>query len=119
MPREFQQKLRACGWWAINQGKLTKSPADYWVFVLQGFASRSTDFVVIPRQELLDRLRAIHGSQKTIQTYIRVTEAKKCWATRGLSRADQKQVADGPFRDPDRELTMWLNNWGPISRLNR
>jgi hypothetical protein len=40
---------------------LAKSPADYWVFVLQGFASRSTDFVIIPRQQLLESLSAIHG----------------------------------------------------------
>jgi len=36
---EFQKELRACGWWTINRAKLAKSPADYWVFVLQGFAS--------------------------------------------------------------------------------
>ena len=119
MRPEFQEQLRACVWWAINRQKLAKSPADYWVFVLQGFASRSTDFVVIPRRELLDRLGAIHGARKIIQTYIWVTGAKKCWETRGLARADQLQIAQGEYKHPSRDLTQWLNNWEPISRHDR
>lgn len=54
---EFQRKLRACGWWTLNSGKMSKSPADYWVLVLQGFYNASVDYVVIPPQELLRRLR--------------------------------------------------------------
>ena len=95
MRKEFQEELRACGWWSINRDKLAKSPADYWVFVLQGFASRSTDFVVIPRRELLDRFDAIHGARKIIQTYIWVTSAKKCWEARGLARSDQSRIVRG------------------------
>jgi hypothetical protein len=34
MKPEFQQPLRACGWWSIDQTKLSKSAADFWVFVL-------------------------------------------------------------------------------------
>jgi len=96
-----------------------KSPADYWVFVLQGFASRSTDFVVIPRQQLLDTLGAIHGPRKIVQSYIWVTQGKRCWETRGLSRADQLQVTHGDYEHPHRDLTKWLNNWEPIARLDR
>jgi hypothetical protein len=119
MGPQFQKELRACGWWSITRDKLAKSPADYWVFVLQGFASRSTDFVVVPRDELLKSLDAIHGRRKTIQVYIWVTERNKCWETRGLSRADQLRLAHGDFRHPHRDLTRWLNNWKPIVRLNR
>ncbi len=118
MRPEFQERLRACGWWAINREKLAKSSADYWVFVLQGFASRSTDYVVVPRQELLARLSAIHGPGKTIQTYIWVTGDQKCWATRGLKTPDQLLVANGTYKHRDRDLTQWLNNWEPIARLN-
>lgn len=119
MPRpEFQERLRACGWWAINQEKLAKSPADHWVFVLQGFASRSTDFVVVPRQELLGRLNNIHGAGKTIQIYIWVTRDQKCWDTRDLKVPDQLLVANGQYQHRERDLTRWLNNWEPIARLN-
>jgi hypothetical protein len=119
MGPEFQKQLRACGWWSINRDKLANSPADYWVFVLQGFASRSTDFVVVPRDQLLKSLSAIHGRRKTIQVYIWVTEGNKCWETRGLSRADQLRVTDGDFSHAHRDLTRWLNNWKAVMRLNR
>jgi hypothetical protein len=61
MGPEFQQGLRACGWWKLNRDKLRLSGADFWVFVLLGFAARSVDFVVVPPRELLRRLDAIHA----------------------------------------------------------
>jgi hypothetical protein len=115
----FQQKLRACGWWNLNRDKLVKSRADYWVFVHQGFASRSTDFVIIPREQLLETLSAIHGARKTMQSYIWVTQGKRCWETRGLKGPDQLQVAGGDYQHPRRDLTKWLNNWAPIASLDR
>ena len=102
---EFQKELRACGWWTINRDKLAKSPADYWIFALQGFASRSTDFVVVPPSGLLKRLDAIHGRQKLFQVYLWATERNTCWETRGLNRAQELQVAHGVFRDEARNLT--------------
>ena len=116
---EFQKELRACGWWTIKRDKLAASGADYWVLVLQGFASRSTDFVIVPCGELLRRLDSIHGRQKLFQVYLWVTERNKCWETRGLSRAAERQVADGSFVSASRNLTQWLNDWTPIARLNR
>lgn len=118
MGPDFQRQLRACGWWTINRDRLRSSPADYWVFVLQGFASRTEDFVVIPPGELWRRLRSIHGSQKTIQSYLWVTEGDQCWETRSLSRVDQLLIAHGGYRDRLRDLTRWLNNWSPVRRLN-
>ena len=119
MGPEFQKELRACGWWTINREKLAKSSANYWVFVLQGFSSRSTDFVIVPRVKLLKSLQAVHGRKKLIQVYIWVTERNKCWDTRGLSRPAQLQVAHGTFKHRHRDMTEWLNNWTPVARLNR
>ncbi len=119
MGPEFQKELRACGWWTIKREKLAKSSADYWVFVLQGFASRSTDFVVVPRVKLLKSLQAVHGRKKLIQVYIWVTERNKCWDTRGLTRPAQLQVAQGTFKHRHRDMTEWLNNWAPVAQLNR
>lgn len=116
---EFQKALRACGWWTINRDKLAKSPADYWVFVLQGFASRSTDFVVVPHGKLLRRLEAIHGRRKLFQVYLWTTERNTCWETRGLTRSEELQIAHGSFRNPRRDLTQWLNNWQPVAQLSR
>lgn len=115
----FQKRLRACGWWTIDRDKLRKSPADFWVFALHGFASRTPDFIIVPPKELWRRLRSIHGSHKIIQTYLWVTERGDCWETRGLGREDQRRIADGEYREARRDLTEWLNNWTPIARINR
>lgn len=115
---EFQKSLRACGWWTINRDKLQTSPADFWVFVLLGFDRRSKDYVIIPPKELLRRLESIHGSQKTIQSYLWVTTSENCWETRGLKSGDQLRLGEGRYRNPTRNLTKWLNNWTPVERLN-
>lgn len=112
----FQKELRACGWWTIDQRKLRTSPADFWVFVLLGFARRTVDFIIVPPRELWRRLRSIHGSQKMIQSYLWVTEGGRCWETQ---RKDQLRIADGVYRVPKREFTKWLNEWGPVARLNK
>jgi len=115
----FHKELRACGWWTIDQNKLRTSPADFWVFVVHGFARRTIDFVIVPPRELWRRLRSIHGPQKMIQSYLWVTEGRRCWETRGLQRKDQLRIADGVYRAPKREFTKWLNQWGPVARLNK
>ena len=119
MRPEFQRSLRACGWWTLNRDKLRNTKADYWVFALQGFASRSVDYVIVPPRELLRRLQAIHGSQKTIQVYLWVTEGKRCWETRGLKKSDTLLVSLGEYSDRSRDFTNWLNAWSPVARLNR
>lgn len=50
-------------------------------------------------------LSAIHGPQKTMQSYIWVTQGKRCFETRGLSGADQLQIASGDYQHPHRDLT--------------
>lgn len=119
MAAVFQEPLRACGWWTLNRQKLKSSAADYWVFVLVGFARRSTDFVIIKPAELLRRLHTIHiGKQKTVQSYLWVTQKKRCWETRGLKRPDQLAIAEGEYKSAERDFSDCLNNWGPIEELN-
>jgi hypothetical protein len=116
MTREFQTPLRACGWWTINQGKLQKSQADFWVFVLIGFAARTKDFVIVPTEELRKRLKSIHGSNKMIQSYLWVTNSERCWETRGLRRSEQLRIANGSYQQKPRDFTKWLNNWSPLEK---
>ena len=115
----FRQRLRACCWWTLNRKKIATSEADYWVFVLFGFNSKASDFVVIPPNELLKRLDAIHGNIKTFRHYLWVTNQNECWETRGLKKSDHQKVSEGTFDDPNRTFTKWLNNWTPIEKLNR
>jgi len=117
---EFQDKLRACGWWTLNSEKIRRSRADYWVFVLQGFANRTVDYVVVPPQELLQRLRSIQrGQQKIWQVYIWVTKKDLCWETRNLNNGDRLLIARGKFSNSRRNLSKYLNVWKPIARLNQ
>jgi hypothetical protein len=119
MAAVFQKPLRACGWWSLNRQKLVTSAADYWVFVLVGFARRTTDFVIIHPAELLRRLDAIHGKPSIVQSYVWVTEKQRCWETRGLKRSDQLSIAQGQFKSDERDFTAYLNNWKPLEKLNR
>jgi hypothetical protein len=119
MDPEFRKPLRACGWWTINRDKLRNSRADFWVFVLQGFASRTVDFVIVPPKELWKRLRLIHKMQRVLQSYIWITEQDRCWETRGLPREDQLRIMSGDYPKGPRDLTEYLNNWGPLEQLNK
>jgi hypothetical protein len=118
---EFQKPLRTFGWFSLNRERIATSAADYWIFVLVGFERRTTDFVIIQPAELLRRLDAIHPEKKRIcQTYLWVTEKRKCWETRGLRIPDQLLVAQGKFKNEERDFSDYLNNagWGPIKELN-
>lgn len=117
---EFQQKLRACGWWTLNSEKVRRSPADYWVFVLQGFANKSVDYVVIPPRELLRRLHGIHHEKPQMwQVYLWVTKTERCWATRDLTKGDRLRIAGGSYSNVSRDFSKYLNAWDAVERLNR
>ena len=118
MDAVFQKPLRASGWWTVNREKLANSEAEYWVLVLVGTERRSTDFVIIKPSALLTRLNAIHKKANNIQTYISVTETNRCWETRGLKRQDQLAIAAASYRNKERDLTKYLNNWAPVKALN-
>tara|TARA_B100001971_G_C18013124_1_gene443429 strand:- start:233 stop:781 length:549 start_codon:yes stop_codon:yes gene_type:complete len=114
---EFQKPLRACGWWTLDRSKIVESPADYWIFVLAGFARRTTDFVIIKPSVLLKRLDKIHRQTAKIQSYLWVTKAGKCWETRGLKKTDKQAIAQGTFSDRTRDFTAFHKNWQPIEKL--
>jgi hypothetical protein len=116
---EFQKHLRFCGWWTVNQKKLRTSRADLWVFVAYGLAGRPPDFVIIPPRVLWARLRSVHGSQKTFQSYLWVTKANDCWEARGLKMDDQLRITRGTFRARRRDFSRWLNKWAPLAALNQ
>lgn len=117
IPAEFQKPFRACGWWTLNRQKIAESPADYWVFVLAGFAKRNTEFVIIRPSELLKRFDAIRGRTARIQSYLWVTETGNCWETRGLNKVEKQAIVQGTFLDKERDFSAFLNNWRPIEKL--
>jgi hypothetical protein len=68
MEEIFQKGLLACGWWTHNRKKIQESKADFWVFVLQAFDPKRTQYIIISPQELGQRLSAIHGSIEKLQS---------------------------------------------------
>jgi hypothetical protein len=86
--------VRVGGWWTPTRQQIESSRADYWVFVLYGFTNRRTkDFIIVKPSDLLNRLRAIHGTQQKFHCYFWVTEKGLCWETRGLKKEDKLKVA--------------------------
>jgi len=115
----FSTELRACGWWTPTRKQIETSRAEYWIFVLVGFANRSSDFIVIKPHDLLRRLNSIHGrATQKFQSYLWVTQQGKCWETRGLNRSDQLLIAKKTFADDARDFTAYLNNWAPVRALS-
>lgn len=112
----FQRGLTSCGWWTLSREKIINSEADFWIFVLHGFQNKNSQFVIIKPSELLNRLEKLHGKPKTIQSYIWVTNKKKCWETRGLNKQEQILVANHSYNNNIRDLSIFLNNWEPIKK---
>ena len=94
------------------------------MFVLVGFANRSSDFIIIKRDDPLERFNTIDGATATkFHSYLcvtqsRVTQSGKCWETRGLNRSAQLLIAKNEYTCATRDFTAYLNNWTPIEALN-
>jgi hypothetical protein len=114
--------LKSCTWFSVEQNKLARSPAHYWVLVLLGFEKRTYDYVIIEPKALMKKLQAIDDaspSRPRYQVDVWVTKQKpeRAWLTRKLNKEDQDQIARGTFKNLDRDLTQFLNNWSAIKSL--
>jgi hypothetical protein len=120
MKAELRRSLRCFSWFTLNRPKLEASPAEFWVFVLQGFKSDDPDFVVIPTPELQRRMTEIHGSDSgKLQSYFCSTETNQCWETRGLGSADKMRIAEGTYKNPVRDFTKYINENGWAAVANK
>lgn len=112
---EYQQAMEAFGWWTLYRDKIKNSPADYWVFVLHAFHSKSMQYVILKPKDLLKRLTAIHPKANTLQSYLWVSTDQQCWETRGLKKKEtDKLVLGGAHPAKNRDFTPYLNNWDVI-----
>jgi len=117
MSEYFQSKLKSCGWWTLNRNKLMNSRADFWVLVLYSHNQKDIHFVIINPRELCRRLTKLRRRVKNIQHYLWVTANKKCWEARELKKGESKLIAEGVYRNSDRDFTKFLNNWQPVKKL--
>jgi hypothetical protein len=125
MKKFFQEPPRACTWYTLKRQKIIESRADYWVFVLVGFAPLSPDFVIIKPSEVVRRFDAMRPPRnpEKIHSYLWVikedgTGKDRCWETRDLDEDEIRLIAQGQFNCPERDFTDYLNNWGSIKDLN-
>ena len=49
----YQEGLLACGWWKHSRKKILASKADLWVFALQAFDPKKTQYVLIPPRSFI------------------------------------------------------------------
>jgi hypothetical protein len=114
MEEIYQKGLLACGWWTHKQKNIQESRANLWIFVLQAFDPKKTQYIIISPTELEQRFLKIHGTIERIQSYLWVTEKGKCWEARGLSKRDHILIANNAFVNEDRNLTRYLNAWNNL-----
>jgi hypothetical protein len=110
----LQIGLKSCGWWTIDLDKLSRSVADFWVFVLRDINQKGSQFIIVEPKTLLEKLKTLHGAKSKINSYLWVTKRDKCWETRGLNKREQTLVANHKYENPGRDFTDYLNNWEQI-----
>jgi hypothetical protein len=111
--------FKASGWWTLKPEKIAGSEADLWVFALYNFDKRTPHYIIIPPQRLGEMLLTLHGRERLFQTYFCVSNINRCWATRGLSKADELLIAQGTYENPARDFTPYLENWEPLEERLR
>ena len=115
MREKLRYGIRSTGWWVLNSKKLSQSTADVWVFVLYSVESKARDFVVIKRIELINRIKALRRTGKTVHLYLTVNHASKVFETRDLPRYEFEMIGKNTYGDMKRNLSRYLNNWKLIS----
>lgn len=115
---DFDKSLLATGWLTLAHDKIAKSTADYWVFVLVSHERKiKPQFIVIPPDELLKRLIAIHGQSKNYHFYPWVTKSKLALDGRGLLKAEKKALAAGSLALGHRDLSQFLGDWSMLKSI--
>jgi hypothetical protein len=63
---------------------------------------------------LLELFSNLDRKERKIQSYIMVTKNGTAFETRGLKDLDKESICDNTCKLSGRDLTKYLNNWGPI-----
>jgi len=111
---EYQEKLISCGWWTLNRNKIKDSPADFWIFVLHTFKQKNMQYIIMPPNELSQRLNELHPNVKSLQTYLWVTTSGNCWETRGLKKKETDLIVEDKYINKVRNFSEFLNDWMPV-----
>jgi hypothetical protein len=116
----FHPHLECCGWFTPKRSKIADSISNFWILGLHSYGHHRLSLLVIAPTELLKRYDLIHGNMERLQSYFWLTKAGKVYETRGLSKDDQRRIAENRYESPpERDFTQFLNNWAGLkTRLN-
>ncbi len=113
----FRQDIKSVGWWTLNKAKIEKSKANFWIFVLYSLKEKTQDFIIIKPLELLKIFNNTNRTANLIHCYITVTnhDPANAYETRGLNDKDIQQICKNCYKDKNRDLTVYLDNWKQIT----
>lgn len=121
VPPKLKKHFLTWSWWTYPLEKIEKSKADLWLFILSGFdhntAEHFYEYILIPPRDLYKKISQIHGVKEKIHSYLCITENRKCWEVRGLSRKEEKeQIANNEYYNKNRDFTEYLNAWEYLTK---
>ena len=111
----LRPNIKGTGWWALNKDKIEKSNAEFWIFILYSLEKKTNDFIIIEPKALLKIFNDLDRKDKTLHCYLTVTNNKKAFETRGLTKIEMQSVCDNTYTNTKRDLTKYLNNWTSIT----
>lgn len=116
----IRPNIRGTGWWKLSKKGIEKSKADFWVFILYSFDKKSNDFIIIEPKKLLKIFTNLNRQKEIIHCYITVTKEKAVFETRGIPTKEMQLLYDNKYKNSQRDLKQYHNNWEPIlNKLNR
>jgi hypothetical protein len=111
----LRQNIKGTGWWTLNKEKIENSQADYWVFIIYSLERKTHDYIIIEPKKILDIFKKLKRTNKTLHCYFTVTTGNKAFETRGLKKKEMKELYEGKYTNEERDVTIFLNNWKPIT----
>jgi hypothetical protein len=114
---EFRQGFTAFSWFNFPPpDRIRESPADVWILALYSFQRRGIVPVIIEPARFAGLLEKIGNAGKF---YLTVTNDNRCFATRGLKKADFNRLLAGDYQKfltGPGDFTPYLENWDPLSQ---
>jgi hypothetical protein len=114
--KEMERHLIATSWFTLDPGKVRRSEADLWVFVILTL-KHDEHFVLIPTRELKRRIP--RGLSRKWNLYLWVFDDNTCYQVRDLSREETLDIPHRGVRDSRRDFTDWLENWRLLEKFTR
>lgn len=108
---------KSSGWWSLKLEDIQNTKADFWIFVLYQIHNKNSDFIIIPKENLItlyNHLNEGKSINKPFQSYITINEEKKVFETRDLKKPEKLLIAQNTYQNSNRDLTLFLNNWNQI-----